>query len=469
MSKISDKQSNDPEALGNVTSQQGDVQASASTAHDAVFGEITEDGPNYRNLGFWATCVLMMKTQFGMGVLSIPATFDTLGIIPGVICLLTVGVVTTWSIHIIGAFKRRHPEIYSIDDAGFKMFGVAGREILGFAYCIMWIFVSASRMLSISIALNVITSHGACTAIFVSLAAIVGFVLSSVRTLGRMTWLAWVALTSILTAILALTIAVGIQDRPDAAPQSGPWSSDWKLTNNPSFPDAVSAVASQLFAYGGVPGFFAIVAEMRDPKQYTRAMAVCQGVVSVFYLGIGVIVYYFCGSYVSSPALGSAGALMKKVCYGLALPSLVFSVLLLTHMPAKWLFIRLLRDTPQLTSNNPTHWLTWLACTFFANITAYVIVSGIPIFNSLISLVSALLGTLLCLQPMGCMWLYDNWGPRERKRDLRWRVGVACAVFVICAGTFIMGLGTYGRVRGIVDAYHSEGVVEVGRQGSLRG
>jgi amino acid permease len=37
----------------------------------------------------------MMKTQFGMGVLSIPATFDTLGIIPSVICLLTVGVMTT--------------------------------------------------------------------------------------------------------------------------------------------------------------------------------------------------------------------------------------------------------------------------------------------------------------------------------------------------------------------------------------
>jgi hypothetical protein len=59
---------------------------------------------------------------------------------------------------------------------------------------------------------------------------------------------------------------------------------------------------------------------------------------------------------------------------------------------------------------------------------------------------------------MGCMWLYDNWGlTRERKRDLRWQVGVAWAVFVVCAGTFIMGLGTYGSVRGIVDAYHSEG------------
>jgi hypothetical protein len=58
---------------------------------------------------------------------------------------------------------------------------------------------------------------------------------------------------------------------------------------------------------------------------------------------------------------------------------------------------------------------------------------------------------------MGGMWLYDNWGPRERKRDLRWRVGVAWAVFVIFAGTFIMGLVKYGSVRGIFDAYHSEG------------
>lgn len=53
---------------------------------------------------------------------------------------------------------------------------------------------------------------------------------------------------------------------------------------------------------------------------------------TALYIAIGVVVYYYCGSYVASPALGSAGALMKKVCYGLALPGLLASVVLVTHV-----------------------------------------------------------------------------------------------------------------------------------------
>lgn len=78
----------------------------------------------------------MMKTQIGLGVLSIPAVFDTLGIVPGVICLCAVSAITTWSDYIVGVFKLRHPEVYSIDDAGFLMFGRIGREFLGIAFCL---------------------------------------------------------------------------------------------------------------------------------------------------------------------------------------------------------------------------------------------------------------------------------------------------------------------------------------------
>lgn len=79
----------------------------------------------------------MVKTQIGLGVLSIPAAFDTLGLIPGVICLLIVAAVTTWSNYMVGVFKINHPEIYGIDDAGKLMFGRIGREVLGavFALC----------------------------------------------------------------------------------------------------------------------------------------------------------------------------------------------------------------------------------------------------------------------------------------------------------------------------------------------
>lgn len=75
----------------------------------------------------------MMKTQIGLGVLSIPSVFNTLGMIPGMICLVVIGIMTTWSNHIVGVFKLRHPEVYGIDDAGALMFGRVGKEIFAVA------------------------------------------------------------------------------------------------------------------------------------------------------------------------------------------------------------------------------------------------------------------------------------------------------------------------------------------------
>lgn len=131
---------------------------------------------------------------------------------------------------------------------------------------------------------------------------------------------------------MILAIAVGVQERPAAAPQEGVWVSDFKLTNTPDFASAVSAVSSLIFAFGGIPAYFNIQAEMKDPRLYTRSLILCQSTVSAVYITIGVVVYYYCGSYVASPALGSAGHTMKKVCYGVALPGLFVSTILTTHV-----------------------------------------------------------------------------------------------------------------------------------------
>ena len=76
----------------------------------------------------------MMKTQIGLGVLSIPAVFNSLGMIPGIICLLAIAIITTWSDYMVGAFKLRHPEVYGIDDVGQLLFGRIGKEVMGVAY-----------------------------------------------------------------------------------------------------------------------------------------------------------------------------------------------------------------------------------------------------------------------------------------------------------------------------------------------
>lgn len=63
-----------------------------------------------------------------------------------------------------------------------------------------WVCVAGSGMLGISIALNSLSEHGACTAIFVAVAAVIGFGLASIPTLGKITWIAWVGLFGILSA-----------------------------------------------------------------------------------------------------------------------------------------------------------------------------------------------------------------------------------------------------------------------------
>ncbi|KAL2209569.1 putative amino acid transporter [Sarocladium strictum] len=413
------------------------IEAEGDNTHnDAVFGELNDSkGPNYRNVGWIGIIGLMLKAQVGLGVLSIPAVFDVLGLIPGVICILAVGGIVTWSCYMVGVFKLRHREVYGIDDAGFLMFGPLGREVFGVFYCIYYIFIAGSAILSLSIGLNAVSMHGTCTAVFVVIGALIGFMFSSIRTLGKLTWVAWVGITSVLTAVLMVAIAVGIQDRPSEAPQDGPWTSDYKLFKTPSFTSAVTAVSSLVFSFGGAPSFFALIAEMRDPRDYTRSLMICQSLVTAIYISIGCVVYYFCGSYVATPALGSAGVMLKRVAYGLALPGLAITTTVIAHFPAKYMFS------------------VWLGCTFSVNLIAYLIASGIPSFGPLVSLIGALLGALLNLQPMGCMWLYDNWNSGKTERSTKWRVGAAWSVFVIVAGTFLMVAGTYGSVVAIIDAY----------------
>ncbi|CAG8887454.1 unnamed protein product [Penicillium salamii] len=470
-----------------------DVQQSAITNHDDVFGEISEGGPNYRSVGWSGTAVLMMKSQLGLGVLSIPSAFDKLGIVPGMICLIVIAIITTWSDYMVGVFKLKHRSVYSIDDAGGLMFGPIGREVFGFVFCLCmlseinalfkanskidWIFVAGSGMLSLSIAFNAVSSHATCTAVYVAIAAIAGIAFASIRTLGRISWLAWIGLVAIITAgkdhffldscsckALLISLCSSYRDRrrgytrsTGLCPQEGVWVSDYKIVANPSFAEAISAVSSLIFAYAGTPAFFAIVSEMREPQYFTRSLVICQSTVTAIYVSIGCVIYYFCGSYVASPALGSAGPTVKKVSYGFAIPGLLVTTMLFIHLPGKYIFVRVLRGSKHLTSNSIVHWTSWISCTFGVGVISYIVASAIPVFDSLVSLVGALLGTFLSFQPMGCMWLYDNWSKGKTERSPRWIAMVCWSVFVISIGTFMTVAGTYGSVVGIMDSYKASG------------
>lgn len=263
--------------------------------------------------------------------------------------------------------------------------------------------------------------------------------------------------------------------KPADAPPNVPWESDFKLFNKPTFASGVSAVSGFVFAYGGVPVYFSIVAEMRNPRHYTRSLIVSQTAITTVYIVLGSLVYYFCGSLVSTPALGSAGGTMKIICYALALPGLLVSTAILVHVsvlqppvaskpgpanrfqvPAKYIFVRILRDSKHLVSNSATHWMIWLGCTFSISVSSYVVASAIPFFGPLTSLIGSFFGSVMSFQFMGIMWFYSHWSERKAGH-YRWTMVAVWAAFVVVAGTVLMVAGTYGSVIGIMDYYKAGG------------
>lgn len=99
----------------------------------------------------------------------------------------------------------------------------------------------SSAVVSLSAALNGVSSHGACTAVFIAIASVVGFGLGSIRTLEKITALSWLGVVSLLVSVITLTVAVGVSG-PAAAPVD--WHKEVRAFGNPSFAKAMSAVNS---------------------------------------------------------------------------------------------------------------------------------------------------------------------------------------------------------------------------------
>ncbi|KAL1411741.1 hypothetical protein Q8F55_002707 [Vanrija albida] len=424
----------------------GDVQVSGAVVHDAVFGDIVEHGPNFRAVGGWGAFVLMTKANLGLGVLAIPVVFSTLGIVPGIIVIVVIECILVYCANFLGPFKMNHPEVYGLADAGFVFGGRWGKEIFYVIFTLFMVFCTASAIVGVSTALNAMSSHGACTAIFLAVAAVAGFLLGSIRTLGKVSWVGWAGITSVMVSIITLTVAVGVEDRPSEAPRTGPWDKNFKVAGTLSFSDAMTAINIILFSSSATPMYFGVLSEMRDPRQYPKAVAGSLTFLTAVYLIIGSVVYHYCGQYVASPALGSAGILMKKICYGLAFPGLLASLTIFNHISAKHLFVRILSGSRHLTANSWTHWCTWLGCTAGSVIVAYVIASAIPVFGSLIDFIGALLCPLVAIIPEILMWWHDNVRLREEPLTTRLRAQMVFNAFLLLVAAYLTVAGTYAAI-----------------------
>lgn len=124
-------------------------------------------------------------------------------------------------------------------------------------------------------------------------------------------------------------IAIGVQ-----APANVPID----ITTDTTFVKGFLSTTNIVFAYGMAfctysqlntilmiaaahVAFFGFMSEMEDAREFPKSLAMMQISQTCLYVITSMVIYCYAGPDVGSPALSSAGPVMKKVGYGLAIPT----------------------------------------------------------------------------------------------------------------------------------------------------
>jgi hypothetical protein len=300
--------------------------------------------------------------------------------------------------------------------------------------------ITAAGIVSCSTAFNALSEHGACTVVFSFVSAALITIFSSVRTFSRLGWLTWLGFTTFFIAVFIFVVAVTQQDRPAAAPQTGPFDLGWVAIAHPGFVAGITASTNLFIFASGSQMYLPVISEMKKPRDYRKAAIVAGILVVAMYLSFSLVIYRWCGVYLATPAFGSAGTLFKKISYGVALPGLVIGVGIYQHVAAKLIFVRVLRDSRHLQANTVVHWGTWLGANLILGVLGFVIAEAVPILNYLLGLAGA-----ICFAPFSlifpcCLWMYDfqGWIRGTTMQKLAFAVHgliIAVGLFMVVGGT----------------------------------
>ena len=315
-----------------------------------------------------------------------------------------------------------------------------GRELVGVQILVAQVLITAAGIVAISTALNALSNHSACTVIFNLVAAILITGLSSVRTFSKIGWLTWVGFFTFFLVVFIFTVAVTQQDRPAAAPKTGPFELGFVNIAHPSFVAGMLATANIFISTSGSSMYLPVIAEMRKPRDYRKATIVAGILVGIMYLVFSLVIYRYCGIWLTTPAFGSAGTLFKKISYGFALPGLVIGVGIYQHVAAKYLFVRVLRNSAHFQQNTIVHWATWLGVNLILGVLGYIISEAVPILNYLLGLAGSLCFAPFSLVFPAMLWMYDFKG--HRRGSAKQKAAYAFHVFIVLLGLYMVVAGT---------------------------
>lgn len=171
------------------SNEEGAVTKASKYDRGDPFGDEEDAEVKYRTLEWWQAAAIMIAETISLGILSLPSVLASIGMVAGVILIIGLGLLATYTGYTISQFKAVYPHCHNMADVGEVMLGPIGREVFGAAQTIFLIFIMGSHILTFTIAMNAITEHATCTIVWGVVGLVINVILSMPRTLRKVSYL----------------------------------------------------------------------------------------------------------------------------------------------------------------------------------------------------------------------------------------------------------------------------------------
>lgn len=127
-----------------------------------------------------------------------------------------------------------------------------------------------------------------------------------------------------------------------------------------TFVNGLGAFLNISYTFIGQITLPSFIAEMKDPREFPKALWACTIAEIVLFSAVGSVVYAYVGNqYMTSPAFGSLEPLFKKVSFSFMIPTIVFLGVLYASVSARFVFFRIFQNSRHKNEHTFVGWASW--------------------------------------------------------------------------------------------------------------
>ena len=143
--------------------------------------------------------------------------------------------------------------------------------------------------------------------------------------------------------------------------------------------------------------YTSIIYEMKEPRDFPKALALSYSVTIALYTTVAIVMYYYAGQDVRSPALDSTSPPIRKVAYAVAIPTIIIAGVIAAVVARNNIDEQFWRWRGRPRGPSMKRWAIVSLVVTAALLwkVAYIISEVIPGFSLLIPFIGAMFGGLI--------------------------------------------------------------------------